>query len=203
MVTLLSALWVLNGFQEGDRWSIDRTIQFVRPDGHTSVSDADQVNYRVVRVEAQFYALKTDVIPGPGSHSKHSSVTTIFKPGGSLMSPEDTSNLDLERVRRMEWTALEQRKGISWSRNWPSRSDLIEAKIIVKPQARTLKDTTLLVTYKEGDLTKAVATVKVLNRASVIEDLAVTINQTTREGSLEPGSLVVTEKLKEIHVSGD
>ena len=57
-------------------------------------------------------------------------------------------------------------------------------------------------TYKEGAVTKCVATIKVLNRVRVVEDVGMTIAGVLVPGATKLGDLVVTDKLKEIHLVG-
>lgn len=200
MVTLLVSLWVFAGFQEGDRWTTERTIQLTRSDAHVDSTTRSRITYRVVRVEAAMFAIQTGVAPAGDAQAKPLLATNIFKPSGALVSKEDTSDLNLARIQRMEWTALEERKGISWSRSWTSSSNLIEAKVTVKPTARTPKDTTLLVTYDEGGVRKGTGTIKVLNDVPVIEELRLTLNKVEGYGSIQPETLTVIETLKEIHI---
>ena len=159
MVTLLVSLWVFSGFQEGDHWTTERTIQFAQADAKVDSPTRNRMTYRVVRVEAAMFAIQTGVVPAGDAKAKPLIAINIFKPSGALVSKEDTSDLNLARIQRMEWTALEERKGISWSRSWSSSSNLIEAKVTVKPTARTPKDTTLLVTYDEGGVRKGTGTI--------------------------------------------
>ena len=205
MIQILAFLFpiALSGeLQEGDRWTTERTIHFIQESDHVDVNDVDKLDYQVVRVVAAETTIALNTTPMANSRTKKSKRITVFHPNGTLISDEDSSNLDLERINRMEWTALEPRKALSWSRNWRASSTLVEAKVTVKPTSRTTTDTTLLVTYVEGEKTKAVATIKVFNELPVIEDLALTINNADIPGSTKPGSLIVTEKLIEIHVVG-
>ena len=203
MVTALICLWVSSGFQEGDRWTTERTLQVVSSDEKVDSTTKERVQYRVVRVEAALFAIQTDIASASYPKAKPITSITVFKPNGALISNEDTIDLNLERIRRMEWTALEERKGISWSRSWPSRSSLIEAKVIVKPTARTQKDTTLSIIYQEAGITRGTGTIKILNDVPVIEELSVTLKPVEVPGSTKPGRLTVSETLKEIHIGSN
>ena len=151
----------------------------------------DTLNYEVAQVNAESTVLTLLVVPGPKSSTKGSKSTITLKPSGALASAEESSNLDLQRVARMEWTALEAREGIEWSRNWPASGGLLEAKVNVKPITRTKVDTTMTVTYKEGVNTKCVATIKVLNSVRIAENVEVTF----------PDGMTYAEKLKELQLA--
>ena len=202
MLALLVGWVMSNSVQEGDRWTVERTMQYVQEIEHVDVKNVDKLKFLVLEASPETTAISCEVIPVESSTTKASKKVNSFKPGGVLQSREDTSDLNLARINRMEWTATEARQGIEWSRNWPASSDLLEAKVNVKPTSHSATDTTLLVTYKEGENTKCVATIKVLNRVRVVEDLALTINNVLVPGATKPGSLIVSEKLKEIQLVG-
>ena len=200
MLAILVPFLLSTALQEGDRWTIERTTGYTQASGRADAKNVDSLSYRVLQAGPEFTAVSCEVIPTESSRSKPSKRVTSFKPNGVLLSREDASDPNIERISRMEWTATEARQGIAWSRNWPTSSDLLEAKVIVKPTARAVDETTMSVTYKEGEAVKCVATIKILNNVRIVEDLTVTISNVEVPGSTKPGSLFVTEKLKEIHL---
>ena len=125
-----------------------------------------------------------------------------FKPNGSLLGIEDEPNETMGRISRMEWTATEARQGIEWSRKWPASSNLLEAKVTVRPTSKTAKDTTLTVTYKEGMVTKCTGVINILNNVRVVEDAIITIYGAPGLASAKPTGITVTDRLKEIHLVG-
>jgi hypothetical protein len=100
----------------------------------------------------------------------------------------------------MIWTATELREGLSWSRKWPLIPGLPEAVVSVKPTSRTAEDQALSVQYREGTDTRIVASIKLLNQVRVVKEISLTINKVQIPGSILPGTVAITERLKEIHL---
>ena len=202
MVTLLISLLVSTSVQVGDRWTTERTFRVIQESEHIDVKTVEKLSYSVLQAGTEVTAISCERTPVPSAGEKPVKKTLTFKPNGFLLSREDEPDENFERMNRMEWTATEARQGISWSRDWPASGNLLEAKVSVKPTSRTLDDTTMAVTYKEGLVTKCVATIKVLNRVRIVEDVGMTVTGVLVPGASRLGDLVVTDKLKEIHLVG-
>jgi hypothetical protein len=200
MIALLVSILFSNSVQEGDRWTMERTMRFVQESDHVDVKRIDKVSYQVLQAGTELTAISCEMTPVGSIDTKPVKKVISFKPNGFLISREDESDDNVERINRMEWTATEARQGISWSRDWRASGGLLEATVTVKPTSRAAQDTTMLVTYKEGTNAKCVATIKVFNNVRIVEDLGATINNVIVPGATKLGSLVVTEKLKEIHL---
>ena len=198
MVALFAALWLDSALRKGDHWTTERTYRVLQAAAGSDQISVDKLNYSVVSYTPEDFDVSVEVVTGTASTFKPSKVYFVFRQNGVLLSKEDTSDADMERINRMEWTTLEDRHGISWSRKWPELAGLSEANVIVKPTGSTRDDTTYSVNYVEHEKVKCVATIKVLNKARVVEDLAVTINDVHVPGQAVAGSIAVTEKLKAI-----
>lgn len=200
MVAVLIAFVVSNSVQVGDRWVIERTLRFVQEAEKVEVKRVERLSYQVVQAGTELTAISIDTRSvSPPSDVPVKRVFT-FKPNGFLLSREDESDENAGRLNRVEWTATEARQGISWSRDWPASGALLEAKVSVRPKNRTLEDTTMAVTYKEGAVARCVATVKVLNRVRIVKELAATISGALAPGATKPGDLFISDKLKELHL---
>ena len=200
MLALLLPIAFATGLQEGDSWVSELTVRCVQQAEKIDSRRVSRLLYSVIGVTAEFTTINVDVSPIPDDKSKPVRQVLVFNSGGVLVNRENTTNLDLARVRRMEWTAAEPRQGISWSRNWPAKSDLLESKVTVKPTMRTEKDVTMLVNYLESGKSKATATVKVVAGLPIIEDFEGTIMGSSVPGAKKPAVLIVSENLKELHL---
>jgi len=201
MVAVFVCILLSTSVQQGDRWTTERTMRYVQEQEHIDVKRVDRLSYEVLQAGTEVSSLSCVTASGSPSDSKPLKKILSFKPNGFLLSREDEPDENVERVNRMEWTATEARQGISWSRSWPAAGNLIEARVIVKPTSRSANDTTMLVTYKEGLVTRCVATIKVLNSVRIVEDLGLTINNVLVPAASKLGSLIVTNKLKELHLA--
>ena len=200
MLTLVAWIWFDSSFIVGDHWTTERTMRLLQEPDHVDSKSIDRLEYRITEAgqERTILSVKTtstgDVKTPP--HTEEYG----FKPNGVLVGLEPSLEPNLERINRMVWTALEVRNGLSWSRKWPIIGGLPPANVIVRPTSKTSELITMSVTYQENDITKGVATVKVFANAHIVNDLSLTINSVPIPGHVKPGSLVVTEKLKELHL---
>ncbi|MDR3690902.1 MAG: hypothetical protein P4L46_16100 [Fimbriimonas sp.] len=200
MILIVFVLWSGTCPLAGDHWTAERTVRLLQEPDHLDQATVTTLNYRVAYAGADGFQIETKGGSPSASDAKSPAQKFDFRSNGTLISSEDTKDPDLERVRRMVWTATEDRKGLSWSRTWPAVGGLIGADVSVKPSSKTATDTTFAVTYVEAGKTKGAATVKVFNRVRIVEDLSLSLNDVTIPGHVKPGSMVVTEKLKEIHL---
>jgi len=200
MIALLFALAVDSTLRQGDHWITERTIRLIQEPDHVDQTSVDKLDYKVELSNEEGYVVSMKVTPGHDSAAKDASVRWSFKPNGLFLGKEDATDANTERINRMVWTALEDRKGLSWSRTWPAIGGLVGAEVIVKPASKTSEDITLSVSYKELGKVKAVATLKEFSEVRIVEDLALSINDVEIPGHAKTGSLVVAEKMKEIHL---
>ncbi len=200
MIALL-LMFLDTSVHKGDSWVTERTFSYLQSSGNVDQSSVERLEYSVVAVGQEKTIWSTSATPKISTPTTPKLLRFEFRPSGVLLSQEDASNPDLERVNRIVWTCLEDRKGLSWSRKWPDIGNLVSAEVEVKPASKTDSDKTYHVTYREAGTTRGVATVKVFNQVRIVEDFSLTLNNVRLSGNLSTGSLVVTEKLKSIHLS--
>ncbi len=200
MLALLLPIAIATGLQEGDTWVSELTIRYVQQSEGIDFKRQSRLAFHVITVTTESTTIRVDSTPLPADATKPVQETFVFSPGGALLSSEITANQDLARVHRMEWTAAEPKQAISWARSWPTRSDLIEAKVTVRPTARTTKDATMRITYLESGKQKGAATAKLITGLPIIEDFEASLNDSIVPGAKKPGVVMVSERLKEIHL---
>lgn len=185
---------------KGDHWTTERTMRLIQDTDHIDQRSVDKLDYLVESSDPEGFEVAIKVTPETGSTSKASTYRYAFTTNGLLLNKEDATDPNVERMNRMIWTSLEDRKGLAWARTWPAIGGLLGGNVLVKPTSRTRDDVTYAVTYIESGKSKCAATIKLFSAARIVEDLALSINDVDIPGYIKHGSLIVTEKMKEIHL---
>jgi len=202
MIAILASIALFSGFQAGDTWTSERTFKYLQDADHIDAKVVEKLVYTVVEAGAERTIIGCEETTTSPTRSKPTKKKTAFSPSGVVLTREEQLDPTIGRLNRMEWTATEARQGISWSRNWPAGGNLIEAKVLVKPVARTKDSTTMLVTYSEGKEIKCTANIVVLNDVRVVDSVSVTFAKAQVPDSSKLGTCEISEKLKELHLAG-
>ncbi len=156
-------------FTVSDRWTTRRTRHITQDLDHVDTTSVESLSFSVQRADGELTIIASSISERGSASETRAKLVLAFRPTGALASAEPIIDPDAERINRIKWTALETRQGISWSRNWPAIGNLLEAKVTVRPTARTLTDKTVSVTYTENGQTKCLGTIKISTQGEISE----------------------------------
>lgn len=131
--------------QPGLRWAFDREIRFLSEEQSIDRKESVTTVINVQEVRRDGYLLHVVRLSNKQREGIERKLD-FGRNGQPLKVSEDPTDLVGARVDRMMWTAIESRKGLSWSRVWPSVEPLPSGKVTVRPIA----DGRMAVSYDEG-----------------------------------------------------
>jgi len=178
-VTLQQAL-----LAPGDAWAVERSYRYLNEEAHIDRKEVTRVDYRVESVDARGIVLSMGeaahfVQDGTGIAGNTGDVQVIpvklkLGPGGAPTYQEVAGNPNYMRVERIQWSAGEDRAGVSWTRKFPKVGDLGGAKLTMRPRSESSVSKTIAVTYEEGEI-RGEATVSVLMPKRIVTGIKMTL----------------------------
>lgn len=194
-----------SGLTTGDVWKTERSYRFLNELPKIDFTNVERTEYRVENVDARGFSLtqsrvlyaKTEgeaPLKPTGDAPKAS--TLKFGPGGVPSYTEDPANLVQARVDRVQWSAAEQRAGVSWTRKFRAAGNLPGAKLTMKPMGTQANVRTIAVTYLEdGGVIKGEASVTVLIPKGIVSTIKMTLDGVETPANGQPVKVAISQKL--------
>jgi hypothetical protein len=182
----------------GDKWSVERTYRFLNEAAAVDSSTTEQIDYLIEQASASGLTIavfrRTAVAGSQEEVSKGSKLT--FGASGAPTYPEDAQDPIRARVDRMQWSAAEDRKGVSWSRKFPLSAGLPAGKVLVRPTSVKGDERALALTYtEEGSDVRGEGTAVVAGAKRIVTSLKLTLRNVRKHPGDPPLIVAVNQAL--------
>jgi len=204
-VCLVALAFQQSGLAVGDAWKTERSYRFLNEEPKIDFTNIERTDYRVDNVDAHgisltqsraLYAQKQGEAAQTKPAGAPKASTLKFGPGGVPSYAEDPADLVQARVDRVQWSAAEQRAGVSWTRKFRAAGTLPGAKLTMKPMGGDANMRTIAVTYVEdGGAIKGEASVTVLIPKGIVSTIKMTLDGVLMPGNGQPVKVAINQKL--------
>lgn len=210
MVILLTgvamSLLLQTGLEVGEHWSVDRSYRRLEETLPLDVTTWERVEYRVDASDRSGLKVMTTRktferepqgkdLARPKSESGPTLSVRLGRGGAPVLSAEGEDPIR-DRVERMQWTAAEDRRGVSWSRRFPALPGLPAAKVTVRPKGERTGLQTVEVEYtEEGTPFRGVGTAEISLPKRIVTSFKLTFNQVTVDNLPKPIKIAINQSL--------